>query len=70
MSGNWREEHPFVLRQALAMYDDIARHLGECDTKLQALLSDLGQTKVSRKNKVIKLPFVAAGVCSSSRHET
>jgi transposase len=35
LTGNWRDEHLFVLRQALAMYDDIARHLGECDAKLQ-----------------------------------
>lgn len=46
LTGNWREEHLFVLRQALAMYDDIARHLAECDAKLQALLTDLGQSKV------------------------
>jgi transposase len=46
LTGNWREEHLFVLRQALAMYDDIAKHLSECDAKLQALLSDLGQAKV------------------------
>ena len=46
LTGNWREEHLFVLGQALAMYDDIARHLGECDAKLQALLTDLGQRKV------------------------
>jgi transposase len=46
LTGNWRDEHLFVLRQALAMYDDIARHLGECDSKLQALLATLGQAKV------------------------
>jgi transposase len=46
LTGNWREEHLFVLRQALAMYDDIARHLVECDTKLQALLTALGQAPV------------------------
>jgi transposase len=46
LTGNWREEHLFVLRQALAMYDDIARHLSECDAKLQALLTDLGQSNV------------------------
>jgi transposase len=46
LTGNWREEHLFVLRQALAMYDDIARHLTECDAKLQVLLGELGQTKV------------------------
>ena len=46
LTGNWREEHLFVLRQALAMYDDIGRHLTECDTKLQGLLSALGVSKV------------------------
>jgi transposase len=43
LTGNWREEHLFVLKQSLAMYDDIARHLAECETKQQALLRDLGQ---------------------------
>jgi transposase len=37
LTGNWRDEHLFVLRQALAMCDDIGRHLGQCDAKLQAL---------------------------------
>ncbi len=46
LTGNWRDEHLFVLRQALAMYDDIARHLAECDTKLQTLLRALGQRNV------------------------
>jgi transposase len=40
LTGNWREEHLFVLGQALSMYDDIARHLRDCDTKLQALLAE------------------------------
>ena len=34
LTGNWREEHLFVLRQSLGMHDDMARHLAECDTKL------------------------------------
>ena len=46
LTGNWRDEHLFVLGQALAMYDDIARHLAECDTKLQTLLRALGQRNV------------------------
>lgn len=46
LTGNWRDEHLFVLRQALAMYDDIGRHLAECDAKLQALLAELGQSQV------------------------
>jgi len=40
LTGNWREEHLFVLGQALGMYDDIAKHLGECDRKLQSLLAE------------------------------
>ena len=51
LTGNWREEHLFVLKQALAMYDDIAAHLRECDAKLGTLLTersganvDLGKT--------------------------
>jgi transposase len=43
LTGNWREEHLFVLGQALGMYDDIGRHLAECEAKLQALLTELGQ---------------------------
>ena len=46
LTGNWREEHLFVLRQALSVYDDMARHLVECDVKLQALLTALGQAQV------------------------
>ena len=51
LTGNWREEHLFVLKQALAMYDDIATRLRECDERLQELLAerataavDLGKT--------------------------
>lgn len=39
-TGNWREEHLFVLKQALAMYDDIGRHLAECDARLDQLLDE------------------------------
>jgi transposase len=40
LRGNWREEHLFALTQDLAMYDDIERHLHECDAKLQQLLAE------------------------------
>ena len=46
LTGNWREEHLFVLRQALAMYDDIARHLTACDAKLEALLVERSECRV------------------------
>jgi hypothetical protein len=47
LTGNWRDEHLFVLGQALAMYDDIARRLNECDAKLQTLLGERGRARVS-----------------------
>ncbi len=46
LTGNWREEHLFVLQQALAMYDDIAKHLRECDAKLHALLAERSAASV------------------------
>lgn len=46
LTGNWREEHLFVLTQALAMYDDIGGHLAECDAKLKDLLAERRRSDV------------------------
>jgi transposase len=46
LTGNWREEHLFVLKQALGVYDDLGHHLAECDAKLQALLDQRAATKI------------------------
>ena len=46
LTGNWREEHLFVLRQALAMFDSLAQRLLECDARLEALLVPLGRHDV------------------------
>ena len=46
LTGNWREEHLFVLKQALGMYDDIGRHLAECDSKLEVLLDQRVTAKI------------------------
>jgi transposase len=46
LTGNWRDEHLFLLGQALAMYDDISRHLVECDAKMQALLGQRAHTSI------------------------
>ncbi len=40
LAGNWREEHLFVLKQALAMYDDIDHRLEECNSTLRELLTE------------------------------
>jgi transposase len=47
LEGNWREEHLFVLKQSLAMYDDIGRHLADCDARLDALLDARSRTQVA-----------------------
>jgi hypothetical protein len=46
LKGNWRQEHLFVLKQSLVMYDHFATQLAECETKLQTLLSGLGNRVV------------------------
>jgi transposase len=46
LKGNWRQEHLFVLKQSLVMYDHFATQLAECETKLQTLLSGLGHRVV------------------------
>jgi len=38
-SGNWREEHLFALKQAMALYDNYGTLLTECDTKLESMLA-------------------------------
>ncbi len=46
LTGNWREEHLFILKQALGMYDNIAAHLRECDAKLRSLLAERSIARV------------------------
>jgi len=47
LTGNWREEHLFVLAQALAMFDSLAQRILECDTKIEALLVPLGRHDIA-----------------------
>jgi hypothetical protein len=41
LQGNWREEHLFVLEQALGLFDAYQLQLGRCDQKLDSLLQGL-----------------------------
>lgn len=41
LQGNWRGEHVFALKQALASFDFCATHLAECDGEIQAQLRAL-----------------------------
>lgn len=46
LTGNWREEHLFVLAQGLAMYDSVAQRVVECDAKIESLLVTLRRHEV------------------------
>ena len=41
LQGNWRAEHLFALRQALAAFDFVGTQLAECDTAIEAQLQVL-----------------------------
>lgn len=41
LQGNWRSEHLFALKQALAMFDFIGTQLAECDREIEAQLQSL-----------------------------
>ena len=41
LQGNWRAEHLFALKQALALFDFIGTQLGECDGEIEAQLQSL-----------------------------
>jgi transposase len=39
LTGTWRQEHLFVLKQSLAMYDFYTRQLAECDQEIEQTFS-------------------------------
>jgi transposase len=41
LQGNWRTEHLFALKQAMAAFDFCAQQLAECDTEMQRILQAL-----------------------------
>jgi transposase len=43
LQGNWREEHLFALKQAVALYDAYAEQLAECDRQLATMLTALAR---------------------------
>lgn len=43
LQGNWREEHLFALKQAVALYDAYAEQLAECDRQLEKMLAALAK---------------------------
>jgi hypothetical protein len=44
LTGNYRPEHVFALRQALELYDSYQAQVAECDQAIEAVLASLEQT--------------------------
>jgi len=53
LQGNWRGEHLFALKQALALFDFIGTQLAECDREIERQLQCL-QTHDGNREKVRK----------------
>jgi hypothetical protein len=53
LTGNYRPEHLFALRQALELYDVHQTKLAECDVEIEAVLREL---RASRDAPTIPLP--------------
>jgi transposase len=48
LQGNWRDEHLFALKQALALYDFYQGQVRECDGRLQAQLGTFADRRAGR----------------------
>jgi transposase len=47
LTGNYRAEHLFALRQALELYDVHQEKIAECDVEVEAVLRELNQARVT-----------------------
>jgi transposase len=61
LHGNWREEHLFALKQAVALFDAYGVQLAECDRQLEAMLARLERHagepgKAQRRSKAKNAP--------------
>lgn len=50
LTGNWRDEHLFVLQQALTVFDALGERVLECDRKIEALLAPLQRHTISLRS--------------------
>jgi transposase len=48
LEGNYKPEHLFVLKQALAQYDFYLRQIQECDAEMEAMYADLSPSDPNR----------------------
>lgn len=51
LRGNWRDEHLFALKQAMALFDAYGERLAECDRQLETMLAALQRDDVGTPGK-------------------
>lgn len=45
LTGNYRPEHVFALKQAVELWDFFQSKIGDCDVEIEAVLKDLNETR-------------------------
>ena len=61
LTGNYRPEHVFALRQNLDLYDSYQRQIGHCDEAIESLLRDLASEHASSEHVLTPARAAAAG---------
>jgi transposase len=64
LTGNYRDEHLFALRQAVELYDFYQERIAECDKEIEQTMARLNQTKASPRT-----PLPKARRRSRNQHE-
>jgi hypothetical protein len=64
LQGNWREEHLFVLSQALALFDAYQIQVGDCDKKLESLLQGCSVTPVRQHQRRVEPRMLPNSTCA------
>ena len=64
LTGNYRDEHLFALRQAVELYDFYQERIAECDKEIEQTMAKLNQTKASPRT-----PLPKARRRSRNQHE-
>ena len=67
LTGTWREEHLFVLKQALALFDFYTTQLSECDTQIEHAFSVI-KPRFEPAPEALRLPRPTTPRCKPHSH--
>ncbi len=67
LTGTWREEHLFVLKQALALFDYYTRQVAECDKQLEQQFAAMKPRFEDQEPQVLSAPSHARRAKISQR---